>query len=344
MEEWKQDLPAGKAPQVFLSDPVSIKWISRLLEAGEVVALPTETVYGLAADAWNPLAVQRIFLIKGRPATNPLIAHVASMELAERCVVMNPLAEKLAARFWPGALTLVLPRRECIPDIVTAGLPTLGIRMPKHPAMRLVLESLGRPLAAPSANPSNYLSPTRVEHVIHGLGSRVQYILDGGPCQAGVESTIVDVSDQGMLRLLRPGPIPVAEMEDCVGMRIFPMIPSPGLSKDSMKSPGQMEVHYSPNTPLFIDRFGMQPVRWARVVVDGTLSVGLEDTDQFSASVTCCLSPSGEPAEAEQRLYSVLQDLDRAGFDAILVQGLPAEERWDAIRDRLTRAAARHQV
>ena len=207
--------------RVYTTSADHIQQVSQLLLDGEVVAIPTETVYGLAADALNPAAVQKIYEIKGRPVHNPLIIHVQSSLSAERFVHMNPSARKLIHAFWPGPLTLVLPKKECIPDIVTAGLPTVGIRCPRHPAMLAILQQIDRPVAAPSANPSNYISPTRVEHVTQHLQGRLKYAIDGGPCEAGLESTIIDLSEEDCPKLLRPGPINKAEIESVLGVHLI---------------------------------------------------------------------------------------------------------------------------
>jgi len=295
--------------------PDSIAEAARLIGAGQPVAVPTETVYGLAADATNGEAVARIYAAKGRPSFNPLIVHVASLEQAERIATFSDEALELARRLWPGPLTLVLPLRpnSGIASIVTAGLATIALRIPAHPAMRDLLEATGRPLAAPSANASGRLSPTRAEHVLAGLGGRIPLIVDAGPTEHGLESTIVAL-DEGGARLLRPGPIVD------LGIALTPNL-SPAI-----EAPGQLAGHYAPVKPLRLDakerREGEWLIGYGAVIGDSTLSA------------------SGDPVEAAARLFDRLHEADAAPADAIAVAPVPDQELGSAINDRLRRAAA----
>ncbi len=291
----------------------SIAEAARLILAGEAVAVPTETVYGLAADATNAQAVARIYEAKGRPSFNPLIVHVSDLAAAERVGAFDAEARALAGEHWPGPLTLVVPLREGagIASIVTAGLPTVGIRVPAHPAMRALLRAVDRPLAAPSANASGSISPTQAEHVLKSLGGRIELIIDGGPTERGLESTIVAATG-GALRLLRPGPIAIdAEMSS--GPRI--------------EAPGQLASHYAPSKPL-------------------RLNVGHSDADEFLIGFgavvgDASLSASGDLVEAAARLFDLLHRAEASLKPRIAVAPVPAGGLGEAINDRLSRAAAR---
>ncbi|HZC37363.1 MAG TPA: L-threonylcarbamoyladenylate synthase [Sphingomicrobium sp.] len=285
----------------------------RLILAGEPVAIATETVYGLAADATNAEAVARIYEAKGRPSFNPLIVHVSDLASAERIGQLNAEARQVADVHWPGPLTLVVPLREGsgIASIVTAGLPTVGVRVPAHPAMQAALRAVGRPLAAPSANASGSISPTRAEHVMKSLGGRIPLIVDAGPTERGLESTIVAATG-GPLRLLRPGPIAV-EAGQAGGSRI--------------EAPGQLASHYAPSKPL-------------------RLNASEAETDEYwigfgSLSADSNLSASGDLMEAAARLFDLLHQADASTKPRIAVAPVPNEGLGQAINDRLTRAAAR---
>jgi len=226
----------------------AVQRAAELLRAGEVVALPTETVYGLAASALDARAVERIFQVKGRPAHNPIIVHVASVDMAKRCVANWPaLADRLAKAFWPGPLTLVLPRAETIPGVITGGGPTVGVRWPSHPFIQAVIRECGFPLAAPSANPANRLSPTTAEHVRKLLGDRIRLIVDGGPAQVGIESTVLDISVDPP-RLLRPGMIHEQALLAVTGK----LTVGASESAEVLRSPGLLRRHYSPKAKLVV--------------------------------------------------------------------------------------------
>lgn len=290
----------------------SIAEAAHLILAGEPVAVPTETVYGLAADATNGAAVAKIYDAKGRPSFNPLIVHVSDLESARSVGFFDESALALATRYWPGPLTLVVPMQEGskIASIVTAGLPTIGLRVPAHPAMQALLLAVGRPLAAPSANASGAISPTRAEHVWKSLAGRIALIIDGGPTQRGLESTIVGATG-GALRLLRPGPLEVAA-EPAAGAKI--------------EAPGQLASHYAPTKPLRINAVAAQADEFL---------IGFGDVEGDAN-----LSPSADLVEAAARLFDLLHRADEANKPRIAVAPVPEAGLGAAINDRLKRAAA----
>ncbi|RYE88529.1 MAG: threonylcarbamoyl-AMP synthase [Hyphomicrobiales bacterium] len=299
--------------------PSEIEQLAGLLRAGEVVAFPTETVYGLGADATNSDAVLKIYETKGRPRFNPLIVHVADLAMAETLVDFPPLAKKLAA-FWPGPLTLVLPQRpgNGLSDIVTAGLDTVGIRIPAHPLALELIRAAGRPLAGPSANPSGKLSPTTAAQVIKGFGGRVP-VLDGGPCMAGVESTILAVTGDTVIQL-RAGALPRGEAERAIGRAI-----AVAAEGSAIASPGMLASHYAPNAALRLNATSFAPD-------EASLGFGPGD-------FTLNLSPAGDLHEAARNLFSMLHQLD-GGYARIAVSPIPRTGLGEAINDRLKRAAA----
>lgn len=284
-----------------------------LIAAGQCVAVPTETVYGLAADATSGEAVARIYEAKGRPSFNPLIVHVPDLAAAERIAEFNDTARALAAQYWPGPLTLVLPLQpeSGIASIVTAGLPTIALRCPAHPAMRDVLIAAGRPLAAPSANASGSISPTRAEHVLKSLGGRIPMILDAGPTAVGLESTIVAVGADGSLRLLRPGPVDLGLPLETGG---------------SIEAPGQLASHYAPAKPLRLDATEAEPDEWL---------IGFGPVAGHAT-----LSASGDLTEAAANLFGALHEGEASSFARIAIARVPDKGLGLAINDRLKRAAA----
>ncbi len=296
-------------------DDAAIVAAARLIAAGEPVAIATETVYGLAADATNPAAVARIYEAKGRPAFNPLIVHVPSLAEAERIAELGALSRHLAQAHWPGPLTLVAPLREGsgIASLVTAGLPTIAVRVPRHRSMQALLRAVGRPLAAPSANASGSLSPTRAEHVMRSLSGRIPLVIDDGPSAGGIESTIIGESG-GTLRLLRPGPIDIAAAAPV---------------RDGMiEAPGQLASHYAPTKPLRLNA--------TRAAADEyMIGFGIVDGDSN-------LSPHGDLIEAAARLFELLHDADASPKAKIAVAPVPTDGLGTSITDRLTRAAAGH--
>ena len=324
-------------PQLF---DAAVQRASELLRAGELVALPTETVYGLAANAFNARAVSRIFEIKRRPAHNPIIVHLASFELAQTCVSdWPPLAERLARAFWPGPLTLVLSRSKAIPDIVTAGGPTVGIRWPSHPFIQAVIRECGFPVAAPSANLSNQLSPTNAEHVKKSLGDKIALIIDGGQCQVGIESTVLDLTASPP-RLLRPGMIHgqallAVTRELTLGF---------GDGEEILKSPGQLKKHYSPKAKLTIlswrDESELR-IQSSKFKVQSSKLYVLAHTHVPSGHGFARVSVIPHDPEAFARaLYAELHQCDEQGAEVIIVEAVPETDEWRAIADRLKRAAS----
>jgi len=292
--------------------PEAIAEAARLIAAGEPVAVPTETVYGLAADATNGEAVARIYEAKGRPNFNPLIVHVRDASQAAEIALFEQQARELAERHWPGPLTLVLPLREGAPiaSLVTAGLPTIAIRAPAHPAMQALLDAVGRPLAAPSANASGRISPTRARHVLASLGGRIPLIVDGGPTALGLESTIVALTG-GPPRLLRPGPVDL-------GLALA--------NEGRIEAPGQLGSHYAPAKPLRLDARGAGADEWL---------IGFGPVPGNSS-----LSGSGDLLEAAANLFERLHEAEASTASGIAVAPIPATGLGAAINDRLRRAAA----
>jgi len=319
-------------------EPEVIEQAAAILRQGGLVAFPTETVYGLGADARNAAAVARIFAAKGRPAGNPLIVHVADADAARGLVTEWPeAATRLAGRFWPGPLTLVLNKRDLLPDIVTAGGPTVALRVPAHPVALALIKAGGMPLAAPSANRSGNVSPTRAEHVWRGLNGRVEMVLDGGPTPGGIESTVVDVTTTPS-RLLRPGPISPPEMEAVIG----PLHRSQAEAQDCAvsRSPGMLRRHYAPRAPLEgVAGNGLQRVQeLARQGVRvGWLT--LENGENPDMPGVMSLRLPREPAAYGAGLYAALHALDDAGVERIVVELPPQGQEWLAVHDRLRRAA-----
>jgi L-threonylcarbamoyladenylate synthase len=315
-----------------ISDPGTLGAALDALRRGEPVAMPTETVYGLAADATDPTAITSIYEAKGRPRFNPLIAHVADIEMATAHVTFSPLAERLAEAFWPGPLTLVLPLKDTgkIHPLATAGLGTAAVRMPEGFARDLIA-GFGQPLAAPSANRSGRVSPTTAQHVADDLGDRIGLILDGGRCRVGVESTILAVNDTH-LRLLRPGGIPVEMIEKAAGMRVER---APAQSEgDAIVAPGMLASHYAPDTMLRLNALEARPGE--AVIRFGGIALKAED----QAKAIMDLSPSGDLREAAANLFDLLKQADATGATGIAVAPVPGHGLGEAINDRLNRAAA----
>lgn len=310
----------------------SVVKAAELLSAGKLVAIPTETVYGLAGNALDAEAVVSIFETKGRPRFDPIIVHVADWEKAKQYVVEIPEgAEILASKFWPGPLTLLLPRNKAIPDIVTAGLDRVGIRCPDHPLTRELLQQLSFPLAAPSANAFGYVSPTSAAHVRQQLGRKIPYILDGGPSRIGIESTIVGW-ERGQPIVYRLGGISVEQIESAIG-------PVTVLQHSTSKpqAPGQLQKHYAPAKPFFLGKID-QLVEQHGLKRPGVLLF------QGKASVpnTYVLSPTGDLHEAARNLFGYLRELDQLDIDGVVAEPVPDRGLGRAINDRLRRAAAQH--
>ncbi|MBM6576448.1 threonylcarbamoyl-AMP synthase [Microvirga sp. SRT01] len=309
---------------IFPYGPAAIAAAADMIRGGGIVAVPTETVYGLAADASDSAAVARIYAAKGRPAFNPLIVHVGDLAAADALAEFDDDARALAAAFWPGPLTLVLPLRPGAPvaSIVTAGLGTVAIRIPAHRAMQALITASGRALAAPSANRSNGISPTRAEHVVASLGDAVPLVIDDGPCAAGLESTIVMGRD-----VLRPGPITSANLMSVLSLSAPGGTRSPPLLAGDIVAPGQLATHYAPHKPLRLNALAAEPDEWL-------IGFGAIPGDET-------LSASSDPVAAAARLFDALHRADASPKARIAVAPIPSDGIGEAINDRLARAATR---
>jgi L-threonylcarbamoyladenylate synthase len=326
--------------QVDSPDVESIDYAASILRAGGLVAFPTETVYGLGANALDATAVAQLFAVKGRPPSNPVIVHVASVDdVGEVTAAWPAAAGRLAARFWPGPLTLVLPRRSRVPDIVTGGGPTVAVRLPAHPVAQALIRAADTPLAAPSANRSTHLSPTRAAHVLQELGGQIDLVLDAGPTSGGLESTVLDLTNKPA-RLLRPGLITPTEIEAVIGPIARPVLVRE-TGQAPLPSPGLMRRHYAPRAALECapdgGRARVEQLAAAGVRV-GWLTFTVPAGPWISRAEVVVMPD--DPVRYAARLYAALHDLDDAGVERIVV-GLPADnDDWMAIRDRLRRASA----
>jgi L-threonylcarbamoyladenylate synthase len=336
-------MPEPDAPRLLPGDdPVAIAEAAGRIRAGEPVAFPTETVYGLGANALDPVAVARVFAIKDRPAFDPVIVHVADADalggIVEAADLADPRVAALIERCWPGPLTLVLRKRPAIPGIVTAGLPTVGVRMPDHPVALALIRAAGVPIAAPSANPFGKVSPTRAEHVVGQLGGAVGLVLDGGPCRVGVESTVLLLAE-GAATLLRPGGLPLETIETVIGP-----VRTPAMDEARSLSPGRAASHYAPAATVVLAA-PHEPVRARPGERLGLLAA--DDRGRAAAEALAgpfaaveVLSPSGDPVESAARLFDALHRLDAAGVDRIIAQPVGEAGLGRAVMDRLRRAAA----
>jgi L-threonylcarbamoyladenylate synthase len=314
-----------------------------IIRAGGLVAFPTETVYGLGANALDPVAIARLYVAKGRPQRNPIIVHVPSVQAARSLVsAWPPTADSLAAQFWPGPLTMVLPKDPAVPDIVTAGGPTVAVRIPSQPVALALLVAAGVPIAAPSANRSTNLSPTTAQHVVRGLSGKIDLVLDGGPTSAGIESTVVDLTSSSP-RILRPGPIGAQELSEVIGLEVvgptMENMPNPEEAA-MLRSPGLMARHYAPRATLHLAADDGSEV--VRKLTEKGKRVGWLTFDgrptERQEQVQIVVLPKDATAYAS-RLYAVLHELDEVGVDDIVAAHVPDDPAWLAIRDRLSRAA-----
>lgn len=323
MKDDSESAPRAPAP-IIGTTPDDLARAASVILAGGLVAVPTETVYGLAADATNGTAVASIYTAKGRPSFNPLICHVADLAMAESLAHFGPLARRLAERFWPGPLTLVLPRKATcdVSELATAGLPSIALRQPKHEATLRLIELIGRPIAAPSANPSEQLSPTTAAHVAAGLGARIDLIIDGGTCPAGLESTIIAPGEERAV-MLRPGALARSEIELLTGPLGSPETAS------GILAPGMMKRHYAPRARLRLD--AMTAVAGEAFLAFGAPPAGV--------APSLNLSVRGDLAEAAANLFAMLRALDQS-HDSIAVAPIPETGLGEAINDRLRRGAA----
>jgi L-threonylcarbamoyladenylate synthase len=317
-------LPAGEA---------AVASAAHCLAEGGLVGFPTETVYGLGADATNPTAIARLYQAKGRPAFNPLIAHVGDLEAARRIARFDATATALAEAFWPGPLTLVLPKtKDCaVADLATAGLDTIAIRIPSHPLARQILRAFGGPVVAPSANLSGHVSPTTAAHVQSDLAGRIDLIVDGGPVAVGVESTIVGCFDAPML--LRPGGLPRGEIERVLGRTLLQSPDDPDGDTSQPLAPGMLASHYAPRTPVRLNADRVEPGE-ALLAFGPHVVAGMD-----AAAAAMNLSSTGDLAEAAAHLFGYLRALDAKGARAIAVMPVPHHGLGEAINDRLRRAA-----
>lgn len=336
--------------RVLTVDPVSpdaaaIAETAEVLRGGGLVAFPTETVYGLGANALDPEAVASIYAAKGRPAANPIIVHVADADRAKELVTDWPeTADKLARRFWPGPITFVLPKAPSIPTIVTAGGNTVAVRVPSHPVARALLIAAEVPVAAPSANRSSQISPTQASHVLRGLNGRIDVLLDGGPSPGGIESTVIDLTVSPP-RILRPGLVTLKAVEAVIGAVQGP----DGAAGRVLRSPGMLARHYAPAADIEIehgnsdDRVGALVVAGLRVgwiTMNGGLQAFGRSDVQAPADGAIVIDLPGEPAGYSAGLYAVLHAMDDAGVDRIVIQAPPDTPEWLAVWDRLRRASA----
>jgi L-threonylcarbamoyladenylate synthase len=321
------------ATRVAPADAATLADAARCLAHGGLVAFPTETVYGIGADATNGTAIARLYAAKGRPSFNPLIAHVADIAAARRLAEFDAAAERLAKTFWPGPLTLVLRKRVTCPvaELATAGLDSIAVRVPDHPVAQGILQWLNRPVVAPSANRSGHVSPTTAQHVLDDLGGRIDLIVDGGPAPVGVESTIVACLGQPLL--LRPGGVPRGEIERVLEAALDD-VPAGAVDPEAPVAPGMLGSHYAPKAKLRLRADKVQPGE-ALLGFGPNLPPGAEH-----AVMVLNLSPAGDLVEAAANLFSDLRTLDGAGAATIAVMPVPCEGLGEAINDRLARAAA----
>jgi L-threonylcarbamoyladenylate synthase len=328
-------MTAEPTTRVIAANADAIAQAARCLAAGGLVAFPTETVYGLGANATDATAIARLYAAKGRPAFNPLIAHVADAAAARALAIFDAAAARLAAAFWPGPLTLVLRQRPDCPvaELATAGLDSIAVRAPDHPVAREILRAFGRPIVAPSANRSGHVSPTTAAHVLADLRGRIDLIIDGGPASVGVESTIVACLD-GRALLLRPGGLPRAEIERVLGSPLDEAAIPPGSEVDVPLAPGMLASHYAPKARLRLDAANVQ-------AGEALLAFGsILPSNAERATRVLNLSAGGDLVEAAANLFSHLRALDGAGAAVIAVMPVPHEGLGEAINDRLARAAA----
>jgi L-threonylcarbamoyladenylate synthase len=329
------------------SDDESLRRAGECLASGGLVAFPTETVYGLGADAFDARAVARVFEAKARPSFDPLIVHLASASDIERVAeIPSREARALMDALWPGPLTLVMPKREKLPDIVTSGLATVAVRLPANAVARSIIAYSGTAVAAPSANPFGYLSPTLAEHVRRFLGDKVDIIVDGGPCSVGVESTVLDMTSDPP-RILRPGGMPAETIEEVIGPIIHSRIEAHAPGGLGAASPGLLDSHYAPRTPLHLLETGClasaRPSGRAAVLVSSAVSGSTLEACSGRFALARYLSPVGDLVEAAAGLFAALHELDSGGFDQIWAELAPESGLGPAINDRLRKAAKKNQ-
>lgn len=325
--------------RIYRGTARNIALLAGKLRAGELVAVPTETVYGLAANALDARACRRIFTAKGRPTNDPLIVHIHHLGQLDQLAVMNPAARRLADAFWPGPLTLVLPKQPAVPDLVTSGLPSVAVRMPRHPLLRRLLRACDLPLAAPSANPFGYVSPTTAEHVRAGLNGKIRHILDGGPARIGLESTIVDVRNPKQIRVLRSGAVTLAQLRDCLQQPVSQFRPQAATKHLAQIAPGMLTRHYSPKARIVLRR--RITARDLHAGAAKGACVFFQKPAKATGSHVYWLDAKGDQTRAARRLFALLRQLDASGYATIIVETAPPGSMAEAINDRLRRAAAK---
>lgn len=328
-----------------MSGQETIQDALRILKEGGLIGLPTETVYGLAANALDKEAVKKIFNVKGRPLIDPLIVHVASIAQVQEIAHTHALAEALMKNFWPGPLTIILKKKACLPSIVTGGLATVGVRMPDHPIAIEILKAFGKPLAAPSANPFKYVSPTQAKHVKQQLGDKVGMVLEGGPCKVGIESTIIDLSDAKNPIVRRLGPIEPTALEAQLGKPVKSLLHKPKHEKVFI-SPGQMDRHYSPHTPLELFKSGSTSIDLKNEKQTKKVAYVFQRRQATALKVQngvdiYWLSEGGDLKEVAKNLFALIRRLDDADYAKIFIEQAEAEGLGKAINDRLERAASK---
>ncbi len=330
----------GHSSKILEANAANLAHCAELLRADEVVGMPTETVYGLAGNALNASSVRKIFAVKGRPLIDPLIVHFSDLQAAEAHIKTNDSVRQLAAAFWPGPLTMVVPKQASIPDLVTAGLPSVAIRVPQHPVFRNILERLDFPLAAPSANPFGYVSPTLASHVAHTLGSRIQAVLDGGPCDFGLESTIIDLRNPQAPAILRHGPITVAQINQVLQVEVTSHIGATN-DADAQSAPGLLTKHYSPKARVTLLRHG--ETLTANTAPESAIALvsNQKPTWHTDQPNIFWLSETGALNEIAHNLFELIQRLDRQGYQQLWIEQAAEEGLGQAINDRLRRAAAK---
>jgi L-threonylcarbamoyladenylate synthase len=332
-------------PRIFQPTPANLRRLAAILKGGGIVGVPSETVYGLAANALNPEACAGIFRAKGRPSTDPLIVHLASARDLDKVAIVNEAALKLACACWPGPLTLVLPKKHCVPDLVTAGKSTVAVRVPAHPLFRRLIRMAGTPLAAPSANPFGYISPTSASHVRDGLkDTELRAILDGGDCRIGVESTILELTRPERPRLLRPGGLPASKIEKILGYNVHqPRKPPRVRDGVAAIAPGMLSRHYSPQTPLCLHDSLSE--KWIQMLAknEAVLLLKRPGLRLINDPRVHWLSQRGQLTHIARALFTKLRELDIIGWAKIHVEcPIGNESLAPAIRDRLSRAAAKN--
>jgi L-threonylcarbamoyladenylate synthase len=338
------DIVSAMTPssKILEANEINLNACAQLLCNGDVIGVPTETVYGLAGNALNEGSVRKIFEVKGRPLIDPLIVHFIDLVAAETHIVSNPTVRRLATAFWPGPLTMVVPKKNTIPYLVTAGLPSVAIRVPQHPIFRQLLQRLNFPLAAPSANPFGYVSPTLASHVEQTLGNRIKAVLDGGPCDFGIESTIIDLRNPSQPRILRHGPITQEQISELLQIKVESGI-APTNEVEAQAAPGLLTKHYSPNAKVVLLEHGctIGALSKAQPSAQTALLLNQKPTANQISHDIYWLSESGSLAEIAHNLFDLIQRLDRLEYLTILIEQAPNQGIGQAINDRLSRAAAK---